>query len=76
MADLVALCHLEHKGVEYNFGDVVPQEVVDAHPTGVGPAPLTDKHIESLTKDELKVELRRISGLTGDTATEPEGEEA
>ena len=77
MADTVALCHIEHKGVEYNYGDIVPQEVVDAHPTAVGPAPLTDKHIESLTKDELKVELRRLAGLNGDTeATPVEDEDA
>jgi len=74
MADIVALCHIEHDGKEYNFGDVVPQAVQDAHPTAVGPAPLNDKQIDSMTKAELQEELRRLAGLGVEDAAPQEDE--
>lgn len=60
---MVALCHIEHDGVDYNYGDVVPETVVDAFPTAVGLAPLTGEDIEGMTKAELKEELLRRAGL-------------
>jgi hypothetical protein len=60
--ETVALCHLEHNGVEYNYGDPVPDAVVKAHPTGVGVLPPSVDDVSKMSKAELQQALLRSTG--------------
>ena len=53
----VALSYIEHDGEKYNYGDVVPQKVIDAHPTAVGAEPLTEEVVAKMSAEELRKEL-------------------
>ena len=62
MPTTVALCRIEHDGAEYNYGEEVPQEVIDAHPEAVGDKPITQSDIQKMTKTELQEALNRLTG--------------
>lgn len=74
MAETVALSYIEHKGVEYNYGDPVPSEVAEAYPTAVGPAPISEKDLSKMTKADMEAELRRLSGLAPAEPTDGDDE--
>lgn len=59
----IALCRIEHDNKVYNYGDKVPEQVVDAYPNAVGDKPYSAQEIEGLKKDELVALLKRQSGI-------------
>lgn len=77
MAEQVALCHIEHDGEEYNWGDPVPDAVIEAYPEAVGDKPLSAKDIGSMNKAELQEHLLKLSGVAPAPAPAPvQAEEA
>lgn len=66
MAEKVALCYIEHDGVTYNYGDPVPDEVIEAHPSAVGVPNPSQADIDKMTKAELQEHLLRLTGQEGD----------
>lgn len=59
----IALCHIEHDGEVYNYGDVLPAEAVEANPNAVGEKPLSADEIDELSHDDLVAMLKRQNGL-------------
>lgn len=62
MADKVALCRVEHDGTVYNYGDPVPQAVIDEHPGAVGVPNPSSEQISNMTEEEMREHLRRLTG--------------
>ena len=62
MAQKIALTQIEYDGTTYNWGDEVPDEVVEAHPTATGDKPLSESDIASMNKTELAEALRKLTG--------------
>lgn len=50
----VALCHFEHDGESYDWGDEVPEAVASEFPNAVGNKPLEEKEILKLNKEDLQ----------------------
>lgn len=44
---------IEWKGDVYNYGDEVPDDLVDQYPEWVQPKPITEEEVNSMTKAQL-----------------------